>query len=164
MPNQYYNIENRYAHYHSLGTEIWKQTNGKITHFFAGAGTGGTVSGAGTYLKEKNPNIKVMAIDSNNSYRSTNGNPKPYCLEGMGIDFKSPVLDEEIIDEFLQVTDDQGIAMLQNLAKNSGLLIGPSSGAVAHAAYEYAQSMHSNDLAVIIFGDSGRAYLSKNWY
>lgn len=164
MPNQYYNIENRHAHYYSLGTEIWKQTDGKVTHFFAGAGTGGTVSGAGTYLKENNPDIKVFAIDSNHSYRSTNGHPKPYCLEGMGIDFISPVLDENIINEFLQVTDDQGIAMLQKLAKQSGLLVGPSSGAVAHAAHEYAQSMQPDDLAVIIFGDSGRAYLSKNWY
>ncbi|MBM18036.1 MAG: hypothetical protein CL947_03145 [Epsilonproteobacteria bacterium] len=164
MPNQYYNIENRHAHYHSLGAEIWKQTDGKITHFFAGAGTGGTVSGVGTYLKEKNPSIKVFAIDSNHSYRATNGNPKPYCLEGMGIDFTSPVLDENVINEFLEVSDTQGITMLQYLARNTGLLIGPSSGAVAHAAHSYANRMKPNDLAVAIFGDSGRAYLSKNWY
>lgn len=164
MPNQYFNIINREGHYHSLGPEIWKQTEGKITHFFAGAGTGGTISGAGMYLKEKNPNIKILAIDSNNSFRATKGNPKPYSLEGMGIDFDSPVLNKEIIDEYLEVSDEQGVAMLKYLARNQGLLLGPSSGAVAHAAYSYAQYMKRSDLGVIIFGDSGRAYLSKNWF
>lgn len=164
MPNQYFNTVNRDGHYHSLGPEIWKQTDGKITHFFAGAGTGGTISGAGAYLKEKNPAIKVLAIDSNNSYRATGGNPKPYCLEGMGIDFDSPVLNKQIIDEYLEVSDDQGITMLQQLAINQGLLVGPSSGAVAWAAHEYAKQMKPTDVGIIIFGDSGRAYLSKNWY
>lgn len=164
MPNQYYNIENRHAHYHSLGSEIWSQTKGTITHFFAAAGTGGTVSGAGTYLKEQKPNVQVLAIDSSNSYRSTKGNPQPYCLEGMGVDFESPVLDNNIIDQFIQITDEQGISMLQKLAKTTGLLVGPSSGAIAHAAYEYAQHLQPDDVSVMIFGDSGRAYLSKNWY
>lgn len=164
MPNQYFNVINREGHYHSLGPEIWKQTEGKITHFFAGAGTGGTISGAGMYLKEKNPNIKILAIDSNNSFRATKGHPKPYSLEGMGIDFDSPVLNKDIIDKYLEVSDHQGISMLQHLARNNGLLLGPSSGAVAHAAYSYAQYMKRSDLGVIIFGDSGRAYLSKNWF
>lgn len=164
MPNQYFNTINRDGHYHSLGPEIWKQTDGKITHFFAGAGTGGTISGAGAYLKEKNPNIKILAIDSNNSYRATGGNPKPYCLEGMGIDFDSPVLNKSIIDQYLEVSDEHGVAMLKNLAKTQGLLVGPSSGAVAWAAKEYTKHMKPNDLGIAIFGDSGRAYLSKNWY
>jgi len=164
MPDQYFNVINREGHYHSLGTEIWKQTKGKVTHFFAGAGTGGTVSGAGTYLKEQNPNIKVLAIDSNTSFRATNGNPKPYCLEGMGIDFDSPVLDKNIIDEYLEISDADGLAMLKHLASQQGILVGPSSGAVAHAAKEYAKFMKPTDLGVIIFGDSGRAYLSKGWY
>ena len=164
MPNQYFNTVNRDGHYHSLGPEIWKQTDGKVTHFFAGAGTGGTISGAGRYLKEKNSNIKILAIDSDVSFRSTKGNPKPYCLEGMGIDFESPVLDKQIIDEFLEVSDAQGISMLKQLATTDGFLVGPSSGAVAHAAHSYAKFMKPNDLAVIIFGDSGRAYLSKGWY
>lgn len=164
MPNQYFSTLNREGHYHSLGAEIWKQTNGKITHFIAAAGTGGTVSGAGMYLKEKNPHIKVLAVDSNNSYRSTNGDPQPYKLEGMGVDFESPVLHHQTIDQFIEVSDEQGILMLKQLAHNNGLLVGPSSGAVAYAAHEYASQMKPDDLAVITFGDSGRAYLSKQWF
>ena len=164
MPNQYCSLLNREAHYHSLGKEIWEQTNGKITHYIAAAGTGGTVSGAGKYLKEKNPNIKVIAVDAANSYRSTKGNPQPYKLEGLGVDSDSIVLDHSVIDEFITVTDDQGIDMLKNLAHNHGFLVGPSSGAVGHAAYSYGQNLKPGDLAVIIFGDSGRAYLSKEFH
>ena len=164
MPNQYFNIENRNAHYSSLGPEIWKQTEGKVTHFFAGAGTGGTISGVGKYLKEQNPNVKVLAVDSINSFRSTKGHPKPYKVEGMGIDFVSPVLDENAISEFIPVSDENALGMLPVLAAQHGLLVGPSSGAVAYAAKEYAKTMSKNDLAVMIFGDSGRAYLTKNFY
>lgn len=164
MPNQYFNITNRQGHYHSLGTEIWKQTEGKVTHFIAAAGTGGTVSGAGMYLKEKNPDIKVIAVDSDKSFRSTNGHPQPYALEGMGVDFDSPVLHHDSIDEFITVQDQDGINMLRQMATQEGLLLGASSGAVAHAAYEYSKKLSPDDLCIIIFGDSGRAYLSKGWF
>lgn len=164
MPDQYFNVANREAHYRSLGPEIWKQTNGKITHFVAAAGTGGTVSGAGKYLKEQNPDIKVFAVDSNNSYRATNGCPKPYAIEGMGVDFDSPVLDKTIIDRFLEVSDEQAMKTLKELAHNNGLLAGPSSGAVAYAALNLLTELKPDDCAVIIFGDSGRAYLSKKFY
>jgi cystathionine beta-synthase len=164
MPNQYCNPLNSVAHYHDLGPEIWNQTNGKVTHFFAAAGTGGTVSGAGKYLKEMNPNIQVIGVDATNSYRSTNGNPKPYKLEGIGVDSESLVLDNSVIDQFITASDDQGIDMMKNLAHNSGLLVGPSSGAVAYAVHSYAKHLKPNDIAVAIFGDSGRAYLSKNYF
>ncbi|HEV2917147.1 MAG TPA: cysteine synthase family protein [Candidatus Babeliales bacterium] len=164
MPNQYFNPVNALGHYHSLGPEIWKQTEGNITHFFAAAGTGGTVSGAGKYLKEQNPSIQVIAVDSNNSYRSTAGNPKPYILESIGVDFVSPVLNYDIIDIFAEVADEDGLAMLKYLARSHGLLVGSSSGAVAHAVREYAKQLSANDVAVFICGDSGRAYLSKSWY
>lgn len=164
MPNQYFNLSNARAHYQSLGPEIWKQTQGKITHFIAAAGTGGTISGAGKFLKEQNPNIKVIAVDSNNSYRSTQGNPKPYKLEGIGVDFDSPVLNYDIIDDFFLAPDEQSLAILKTLAQNHGILAGPSSGAVAYAAQQYCKQLKSDDLAVIIFGDSGRAYLTKNFY
>lgn len=165
MPNQYFNIVNAEAHYRSLGPEIWKQTEGKVTHFFAGAGTGGTISGAGRYLKEQNPNVKILAVDSINSFRATNGHPKPYKVEGMGIDFVSPVLNKQIIDEYLEVSDEQALGMLPHLARHYGLLVGPSSGAVVFAAHEYAKKhMGPNDLGVMICGDSGRAYLTKNFY
>lgn len=164
MPNQYCNPLNAVAHYHSLGPEIWKQTEGKITHFIAAAGTGGTVSGAGKFLKEMNPKIKVIGVDSINSYRSTKGNPKPYKLEGIGVDSDSVVLDNSVIDEFVEVTDKQGIDMMKELAHHHGLLVGPSSGAVGVAAQLYAKQLAPHELAVAIFGDSGRAYFSKGFY
>lgn len=164
MPNQYFNPLNAQGHYHSLGPEIWKQTEGTITHFFAGAGTGGTISGAGKYLKEQNPNIKIIAVDSNNSYRATGGCPKPYKVEGLGIDFVSPVLNYDVIDDIVETNDDNAFAMLKTLAQHHGLLVGPSSGAVAHAVSSYAHNFNQDDVAVMICGDSGRAYLSKNLY
>lgn len=164
MPNQYFNLSNAMAHYKSLGPEIWKQTEGKITHFIAAAGTGGTVSGVGRYLKEQNPDIKIIAVDSNNSYRSTKGNPLPYKLEGIGVDFDSPVLNYNVIDEFFLSPDEESIAMLKHLARKEGVLVGPSSGAVAYAAQQYCKQLKPTDLAVFILGDSGRAYLTKNFY
>lgn len=164
MLNQYFNVSNADGHYKSLGPEIWRQTKGTITHYFAAAGTGGTISGGGKYLKEQNPAIKILAIDSANSFRSTNGNPKPYKVEGMGIDFETPVLNKAIIDEYIPVTDEHALAMLKTMAGTHGLLVGPSSGAVAYGVAEYAKNLKENDIAVMIFGDSGRAYLTKNFY
>lgn len=164
MPNQYFNTENARAHYSLLGPEIWRQTEGKITHYIACAGTGGTISGAGKYLKEQNPAIKVLAVDSATSYRSTKGNPKPYKIEGMGVDFDSPVLNHSVIDDFLTVSDENGLGILKVLAQKHALLAGPSSGAVAYCAQEYARTLSKNDVVVMIFGDSGRAYLTKGFY
>lgn len=164
MPNQYFNVSNASAHYTTLGPEIWHQTNGKVTHFFAAVGTGGTISGVGKYLKEKNPSIKVIAIDASNSFRATKGNPKPYKLEGVGIDFISPVLNTSIIDEYLNITDDEAFSMLKPLASEQGFLVGLSSGAVSYAVRQYAKGLGPNDLGVMIFGDSGRAYLTKGFY
>jgi cystathionine beta-synthase len=164
MPNQYFNVDNALAHYSSLGPEIWKQTNGKVTHFFAAAGTCGTISGVGRYLKDQNPNVKIIAVDSINSFRATGGKPKPYKVEGMGIDFKTPVLNEAVIDDFALVTDDESLGMLKTLAREHGLLAGPSSGAVAAAAHTYTANLGPDTYGVMIFGDSGRAYLTKNFY
>jgi cystathionine beta-synthase len=164
MPNQYFNVVNAHGHYYSLGPELWRQTEGKITHFFAGAGTGGTISGTGKYLKEQNPNIKIIAIDAANSFYTTKGNPKPYKVEGIGIDFDSPVLNHAILDEIIPVTDENAIPMLKTLASEHGILAGPSSGAVAYVTREYVKNLKPTDLAVFICGDSGRAYLTKNFY
>ncbi len=164
MPNQYFNVMNALAHETILGPEIWRQTNGKITHFFAGAGTGGTISGVGKFLKSQNPAIKIIAIDSANSFYATGGHPKPYAIEGIGIDFETPVLNRSLIDEIMPVTDPQAIETLKTLSIKHGLLVGPSSGAVAFAAQKYCANLKPDDLAVIIFGDSGRAYLSKGFY
>ena len=164
MPNQYHNLKNPEAYYKSLGPEIWKQTGGKITHLFAAAGTGGHVSGVGKYLKEQNLKIKIIAVDTATSFHQTKGHPLPYKLEGIGVDFEAPCLDEKNIDEFFPVTDEQGLGMLKVMARKYGLLIGTSAGAVAFAAQEYCKKLKPDDLAVMIFGDSGRAYLSKNYY
>jgi cystathionine beta-synthase len=165
MLNQYFNVLNSQAHYQSLAPEVWNQTSGGITHYFAAAGTGGTISGVGKYLKERNTRVKVFAVDSDNSWRSTAGHPKPYKVEGMGIDFETPVLNKLVIDDYLPVSDDNALGMLKTLASHYGLLVGPSSGAVAYAAYEYAKNYFKDgDCGVMIFGDSGRAYLTKNFY
>ncbi len=164
MPNQYHNIENRNAHYALLGPEIWKQTEGKITHFFAAAGTGGTISGVGRYLKEKNPNIVIYGVDAANSFHSTHGNPKPYELEGIGIDFDSEVIDHSVINEIIPVSDDDAITALHLLARSHGLLVGPSSGGVMAAVLKKLSTLKKDDLVVMICGDSGRAYLSKHYF
>ena len=164
MPNQYYNVENRNAHYAWLGSEIWKQTEGKITHLFAGAGTCGTISGVGRYLKEQNPAIKIYAVDTATSFKSSNGNPKPYKIEGIGIDFINDIADFSIIDEVLPVTDDEGLGMLPVLSQQHGLLVGPSTGAVAASVIKKLPTFKEDDLVVMICGDSGRAYLTKNFY
>lgn len=164
MPNQYYNTDNTLAHYSLLGPEIWNQTEGKVTHLIAAAGTGGTISGAGKYLKEQNPNVEIIAVDSENSFRSTNGNPKPYVSDGLGVDFISPVLVPAVIDKFFCVSDSNTLSMLKPMACKYGFLLGPSSGAAAYAAQEYSKRLKSNDLLVVVFSDSGRAYLTKGYY
>jgi len=164
MPNQYFNPVNAQAHYSWTGPEIWRQTAGTVTHFFAAAGTGGTVYGAGKYLKEQNPNVKVIAVDSINSFHSTNGNPKPYKLEGVGIDFASDAVDYNLMDQIIPVTDEDSFAILQTLARKYGFLVGLSSGAVAQGVHQYLPQLKEGDVAVMIFGDSGRAYLTKNVY
>lgn len=164
MLNQYFNHTNAQAHYTHLGPELWEQTNGKITHFFAGAGSCGTICGAGKALLERNPGIKIMAVDAVTSYRTTHGCPRPYKLEGMGIDYDTPLMDPSAISEFVPVGDDDAIAMLKTLARTHGLLVGPASGAVAYAAHEYAKNASPDDMIVMLFGDSGRAYLTKNYY
>jgi cystathionine beta-synthase len=164
MPNQYFNLSNPKAHYSTLGPEIWRQTKGKITHYFGAAGTGGTVSGVGKFLKEKNPKIKIMAVDIDTSFHSTNGHPKPYKMEGIGIDFKTDCLDESVIDEFFPVSDKHGLGMLPVMASKYGLLVGTGSGAVSYAVQSYLDKLKKDDVVVMLFGDSGRAYLSKNYY
>jgi cystathionine beta-synthase len=161
---QYYNPTNSLAHYSSLGPEVYEQTNGTVTHFVAAAGSCGHSNGAGKYLKEKNKDIKVLPVDTQTSWRATEGQPKPYALEGIGVDYDTPLYNKAVVDEFLNVTDEHAIAMLKTMARSHGLLIGPSSGAVAYAAYEYSKKLPASAVVVMVFGDSGRAYLTKNFY
>lgn len=163
--NQYYNHDNSGAHYTSLAPEIWRQTEGKITHFFAAAGTCGTITGVGRYLKEKNPAIQIIAVDAANSYHATQGKPKPYSLEGIGIDFESPLLNSfgSCIDQFITVTDEEGIAMIKHMARSYGIFGGPSSGAVAAGLAKFCAQLDESALVVMPIADSGRAYLSKSY-
>lgn len=159
MPNQYHNKVNPLAHYTTTGPEIWKQTDGNITHFFVAAGSCGTISGAGKFLKEQNPNIKIIGVDAATSAYSSCC-PKAYETEGMGIDTNDN-LDESVIDEIVPVTDHSVFESTRKMADKYGLLVGLSSGAVMHALFNYEDQFTPNDLVVVIFADSGRAYLGK---
>ena len=159
MPNQYFNKSNVMAHYTTTGKEIWEQTNGTVTHVIIGTGSCGTISGAGKYLKEKNPKIKIIGVDAATSVYSSK-NPKAYESEGIGIDVISETLDKSVIDEIIPIKDDNVFDMTRKLSKQ-GILVGLSSGAVMHVALEYCKNLKESDIVVVIFGDSGRAYLSK---
>lgn len=159
MPDQYHNKLNPLAHYTTTGPEIWKQTDGTITHLFVGAGSCGTISGAGKYLKEQNKNIKIIGIDAATSAHSSQ-HPKAYQSEGIGID-TSDNLDRSVPDEIIPVTDKDVFEMTRKIAKEYGLLVGLSSGAVMHALFSYANKLTPTDIVVVILADSGRAYLRK---
>lgn len=160
MPNQYYNPSNPKAHYLTTGPEIWNQTDGKLTHLICGMGSCGTISGTAKYLKEHNPNIKIIGVDSANSKLSSPV-PKKYKTEGIGVDVISDILDMSVIDEIIPLKDEPAFEMTRQMAKKNGLLIGLSSGAVLHVALKYADKLNSDDIVVIILADSGRSYLSK---
>ena len=158
-PNQYYNQNNSLSHYSWLGPEIWNQTKGDITHLFAAIGTGGTIMGLAKYLKEKNSNIKIIGVDSDVSYRATNGNPGPSQVEGMGIDSDICLVDYSLIDEIVTVSDADAYETMRLLPKSDGILVGPSSGAVVSAVRKYTKS--DNDIIIAICPDSGKAYFNK---
>lgn len=160
MPNQYYSKSNVMGHYYSTGPEIWAQTNGTVTHFIAGAGTCGTISGVGQYLKEKNPAIKIIGVDAANSLYSSK-EPKEYTVEGLGIDVISETFNQAVVDHIIPISDDDAFNTTRKVAKDNGLLVGISSGAVLHVAMKYAQQLTEKDVVVLILADSGRAYLSK---
>jgi cystathionine beta-synthase len=181
MPNSYYvnqydNLSNSQAHYESTGPEIWDDTEGKITHFVAGVGTGGSISGVGRYLKEKNKNIKAIGIDSYGSvfkkYKDTGLFDEkeiyPYLTEGIGEDILPENVNFEVIDEFIKVTDKDAAIMARRLAREEGLFIGWSCGSAVFGALEYARiQLNEDDLMVILLPDHGTRYLNKifndNW-
>ncbi len=170
-PNQYDNYSNLLAHYETTGPEIWQQTEGKITHFVAGMGTGGTISGTGKYLKENNPNVKVIGIDSIGSvykkYFETGefdkNEIKPYMTEGIGEDIIPGTIDFEYIDEVIQVGDKESALTTRRLAREEGLLVGWSCGSAVQGAIDYIKTnpLNENDVMVIILPDSGTRYIGK---
>ena len=158
-PNQYHNPNNPRSHYETTGPEIWEQTKGRVTHFVAGAGTGGTTSGAGRYLKEKNPDICVVVGDPENSLYS-GGSGRPYLVEGVGEDFWPDTYDPDIVDVVIPISDAESFAMAHRVTQQEGLLIGGSGGTAIAAACELAKDLTVEDLVVVVIPDSGRGYLS----
>ena len=168
-PNQYDNLSNSMAHYEQTGPEIWEQTEGKITHLVVGVGTGGTISGAGKYLKEKNPNIKVWGIDTYGSvfkkYKETGEFDKneiyPYITEGIGEDFLPKNVDFDVIDLFEKVTDKDAALMTREIARKEGIFAGNSAGAALAGVMQLKNELKEGDVVVIIFHDHGSRYMGK---
>jgi cystathionine beta-synthase len=159
QPNQYFNPRNPEVHYKTTGPEIWRQTEGKITTFVAGVGTGGTISGVGKYLKEQNPAIRVIGADPEGSIYS--GEIAPYKVEGVGEDFWPGTFDRDVVDEFIQVTDRECFVAARKLARQEGILVGGSAGLALHAAIQVAVDSKADDVIVVLLPDTGRNYLSK---
>jgi cystathionine beta-synthase len=160
-PNQYVNAENPASHYHSTGPEIWEQTDGKITHFVAGIGTGGTISGTGRYLKEvSGGRVRVIGADPEGSVYS-GGSGRPYLVEGVGEDIWPETYDKNICDQIIAVSDAESFRMTRRLAREEALLVGGSSGLAVVAAVRVAQSAGPDDVIVVLLPDGGRGYLAK---
>jgi len=160
-PNQYSNPANPRSHYETTGPELWKQTEGKITHFVAGVGTGGTISGIGRYLKEASEGrVKVIGADPEGSVYS-GGTGRPYLVEGVGEDFWPETYDRKIADEIVEVSDKESFEMTRRLAREEGLLVGGSCGMAVVGALEVARKAGPDDVIVVLLPDGGRGYLSK---
>jgi cystathionine beta-synthase len=160
-PDQYSNPANPRSHYETTGPELWQQTEGRLTHFVAGVGTGGTISGIGRYLKEASEGrVRVIGADPEGSVYS-GGTGRPYLVEGVGEDFWPETYDRSVADEIVEVSDKQSFEMTRRLAREEGLLVGGSCGMAVVAALEVARSAGPDDVVVVLLPDSGRGYLSK---
>lgn len=167
--NQYDNLSNRQAHYEQTGPEIWEQTEGKVTHFVVGVGTGGTISGVGKYLKEQNPNIKIWGIDTYGSvfkkYKETGifdeNEIYPYITEGIGEDILPANVDFDVIDLFEKVTDKDAAVYTRRLAREEGIFVGNSAGAAIKGVLQLADQLTENDVVVVLFHDHGSRYVGK---
>jgi len=159
-PNQFSNMSNPDIHYRATGFEIWEQTEGRITVFVAGVGTGGTISGVARYLKEQNPEVRIIGADPEGSVLSGD-TPRPWKVEGIGEDFVPRTFNSQMVDEWVRVGDIESFHTARNLARREGLLVGGSSGTAVAAALRYAQRLGKDQLVVALCADTGRNYLSK---
>ena len=159
-PNQYGNPANPQAHFETTGPEIWRQTDGKITHFVAGAGTGGTLSGVGRYLKSQNPNVQIVAADPEGSVYS-GGSGRPYLVEGVGEDFWPTTYDPSLVDRVIAISDQDSFMTARDVSRREGLLIGGSCGTAVAASLQLAKELTPDDMVVVLLPDSGRGYLSR---
>jgi cystathionine beta-synthase len=160
-PNQYANVNNPRSHYETTGPEVWRQTDGRVTHFVAGVGTGGTISGVGRYLKEvSDGRVRVIGADPEGSVYS-GGTGRPYLVEGVGEDFWPETYDKTVTDEIVPVSDADSFELTRRLAREEGLLVGGSCGMAVAAALRVAAAASPGDLVVVLLPDGGRGYLSK---
>jgi len=159
-PDQYSNPNGPLSHYETTGPEIWRDTDGRITHYVAGVGTGGTISGAGKYLKEQNPNIRVIGADPEGSVYS-GGTGRPYLVEGVGEDFWPTAYDPNVVDEIIASSDAESFEYTRRLAREEGLLVGGSSGLAVASGLKAARELGPDDVMVILLPDGGRGYLGK---
>ena len=160
QPNQYHNQGNPESHYHSTGPELWEQTEGRITHFVASVGTGGTITGAGRFLKEKNPDVVIVGADPEGSIFS-GGEPGPYLVEGIGKEAWPDTLDRSVVDRWVTVTDRDSFLTARRVTREEGILAGGSVGTAVWAALKVARELGPDDVMVVILPDSGKSYLSK---
>ena len=165
IPSQFENPSNPKAHYETTGPEIWSDTNGKVDVFVAGIGTGGTVSGTGKFLKEKNPEIKIIAIEPKNSPLISEGKAGSHGLQGIGANFVPDTLDKEVLDEIITVTEEDAYSAARQMAHSEGILVGISSGAALHAATEVAKRPEmSGKTIVVLLPDTGERYMSTDLF
>ena len=159
-PNQYGNEWNPWAHEQTTGPEIWRQTAGRITHFVAGVGTGGTITGVGRYLKAQRPEVQIVGADPAGSVYS-GGSGRPYLVEGIGEDFWPTTYDPSLVDRVVPISDEDSFLMARRVTCEEGLLIGGSGGTAVAAALEVGRELGPDDLVVVLIPDSGRGYLSR---